>query len=75
MDLRIGTCDVNISTNKPEVSFSCNAFSLIKERLGLPDQYLTNIPRDHIMGATPFYRRENGTDIDGSLLPDYCFLR
>jgi hypothetical protein len=73
MDLRVGACGVNILTNKPEVSFSCSAFSLIKERLGLPDQYLTNIPRDHIMGATPFYHRENGTTINGSKLPNILF--
>lgn len=37
-----------------EVSFTQKAFTMIKDRLGLPDHYLTNITRDHLARTSVF---------------------
>ncbi|KAH8772028.1 hypothetical protein F5882DRAFT_506105 [Hyaloscypha sp. PMI_1271] len=48
------TCGISSKTHKPEVSISKKAFAVIKDRLRLPNYFLTNIPRDHLARTTSF---------------------
>ncbi|PMD28482.1 hypothetical protein NA56DRAFT_15504 [Hyaloscypha hepaticicola] len=50
----LGTCKIKNRTDNVEVSFTQKAFTMIKDRLGLPDYYLTNITRDHLARTSVF---------------------
>ena len=51
---RIGTCNVNRESNRPQISFCEEAFAVVRRHLGVPDQFLEDIPTNHILRTTAF---------------------
>jgi hypothetical protein len=65
--IRVVNCELHTTRHVPEISFSKGSFAFVKDRLGLPDHYLSDITKDHIFRTSVFSGIKDGRKLQGGL--------